>query len=100
MKSWEKQERKAAESYRGQRSPGSGSGQRRPNDVRNEDLLIECKQTASRRGVTLHVDDLEKLRKNAAVEGRVGVLQFQLAGRTYVTLLESDFLELTGIDNR
>jgi hypothetical protein len=99
VKEWERQERRAAETYRGSRSPGSGSGRRRPNDVRNEELLIECKHTSSLRGITILADDLEKLRKNAAVEGRTGVLQFQLGGRTYVTLLESEFLDIYGHDN-
>ena len=94
---WSKQERRTAERYKGQRSPGSGSGLRR-NDVRNEDLLIENKWTGNQRQITLLAKDLESLRKHAIVEGRIPVLQFDLAGRNYVALLEGDFLDIIGHD--
>lgn len=98
MKEWERQERRTAERYRGSRSPGSGNGHSRKNDVRNEHLLIENKHTGNRRSITLLVKDLELLRCNATVEGRVGVLQFDLAGRSYVVLGEGDFYDRLGGD--
>ena len=96
MKEWEKQERRTAKRYNGSRSPGSGNGPTRKNDVRNEHWLFENKHTGNRRSITLLAKDLEDLRRNANVEGRVPVLQFDLAGRSYVVLHEGDFFDRFG----
>ena len=98
MREWERQERRTAKRYNGQRSPRSGAGHSRKNDVRNEHLLIENKTTGNRTQITLHTKDLELLRCNASVEGRVPVLQFDLAGRNYVVLHEGDFYDRLGGD--
>ena len=98
MKDWERQEARTAKRYRGSRSPGSGNGHSRKNDVRNEHLLIENKLTRGTKGITLKVADLESLRQHATVEGRVPVLQFDLAGRSYVVLHEGDFYARLGGD--
>ena len=99
MKQWEKQERRTAKRYNGTRSPNSGAGPSRKNDVRNEHLLIECKHTSGHDAGSLSsLMTWRKLRRNAIVEGRTGVLQFELAGRTYVILLEGDFLDIYGHD--
>lgn len=95
---WAKQEKRTAERYRGSRSVGSGSGRNRPNDVRNEDLLIENKTTNNTHSIRLLAKDLEGLRLHAIVEARTPVLQFDLAGRSYVVLLEGDFLDIKGHD--
>jgi hypothetical protein len=98
VRDWERQETRTAKRYRGSRSPGSGNGHSRKNDVRNEHLLIENKLTRGLRSITLKVADLELLRRNASVEGRVPVLQFDLAGRSYVVLHEGDFYARLGGD--
>jgi hypothetical protein len=92
---WQRQEERTAERYRGSRSAGSGAGPTRKNDVRNEQLLIENKTTDAK-SFTLKASDLELLRCNAIVEGRVPVLQLDLGGRCYVILLEGDFLDIYG----
>ena len=91
MKRSRKQEQRTADRYRGSRQPGSGSGWMRKNDVRSEDLLIENKRTDNRKTITLKAVDLIALRHRAALEGRTGVLQFDLAGEHWVVLHESDF---------
>jgi len=96
-KPWQRQEERTAERYRGSRSAGSGAGPTRKNDVRNEELLIENKTTDAK-SYTLKATDLELLRCNAIVEGRVPVLQLDLGGRSYVILLEGDFLDIYGHD--
>ncbi len=98
MKSWDRQEERTAKRYRGSRSPGSGNGHSRKNDVRNEHLLIENKTTDNTKSIRLLVEDLESLRRHATVEGRVPVLQFDLAGRSYVVLHEGDFYARLGGD--
>lgn len=94
---WERQEERTAKRYRGSRSIGSGAGPTRKNDVRNADLLIENKTTAAKQYI-LKAAELELLRCNAIVEGRLPVLQLDLGGRSYVLLLESDFLDISGFD--
>ena len=91
-----KQEKRSAKSYRGSRNAGSGSGWLRKNDVRSETFLIENKLTIATKSITLKNIDLVELRERAILEDRIPVLQFDLAGRNYVVLVESDFLEIIG----
>ena len=91
-----KQEKRSAKSYRGSRNAGSGSGWLRKNDVRSETFLIENKLTIATKSITLKNIDLIELRERAILEDRIPVLQFDLAGRNYVVLVESDFLEIIG----
>jgi hypothetical protein len=91
-----KQEKRSAKSYRGSRNAGSGSGWLRKNDVRSETFLIENKLTVATKSITLKNIDLVELRERAILEDRIPVLQFDLAGRNYVVLVESDFLEIIG----
>jgi hypothetical protein len=91
-----KQEKRSAKSYRGSRNAGSGSGWLRKNDVRSETFLIENKLTVATKSITLKNVDLVELRERAILEDRIPVLQFDLAGRNYVVLVESDFLEIIG----
>lgn len=75
----------------------SGAGWSVKNDVRTESLLIENKTTLGKKQITIRAHDLEQLRRNAIISGRVGVLQFDLNGRRYTILTEDDFLEFAGI---
>jgi hypothetical protein len=92
---WDRQEERTAKRYRGSRSIASGAGPTRKNDVRNETLLIENKTTGAKSYV-LKAADLELLRCNASVEGRIPILQLDLGGRSYVILHEADFLDISG----
>jgi hypothetical protein len=88
-----KQEDRTAGKYRGSRNAGSGSGWLRKNDVRSENFLIENKLTTGNKSWTIKSADLKELEKQALMEDRVPVLQFDLNGKSYVILTEDDFLE-------
>lgn len=98
LKKSRKQEERSANTYRGSRNAGSGSGWLRKNDVRSEHLLIENKLTVGTKSITLKEVDLRELRERAILEDRVPVLQFDLNGRNYVVLIEDDFVELIDHD--
>lgn len=89
-----RQEKRTAKTYNGSRNARSGAGWLRKNDVRSHDFLIENKLTENMKTITLKEVDLRELRLRAIAEERVPVLQFDLAGKNYVVLIEDDFLEM------
>lgn len=91
MKKSQKQERRVADTYRGSVQPRSGAGWIRKNDVRSENLLIECKFTDNKKSYTIKHSDLRDLGTKAVLEDRIPVLQFDLGGNSYVVLTEDDF---------
>jgi hypothetical protein len=93
-----KQEKRSASNYRGSRNAGSGSGWLRKNDVRSEILLIENKLTTATKSITLKAVDLKELRERAILEDRIPVLQFDINNRSYVVLVEDDFLAMISDD--
>lgn len=92
MKKSVRQEKKAAQAYKGSRQPGSGAGWVRKNDVRSDDFLIECKLTENAKTYTIKFSDLRELAVRALQEDRTPVLQFDLGGKQYVILTQDDFL--------
>lgn len=99
MKASKKQEQRSANTYRGSRNAGSGSGWLRKNDVRSSDLLIENKLTNNRKSYTVKLSDLVELNQRAIIEDRLPVLQFDLGGKHFVILNEDDFLTMIGLPN-
>lgn len=89
-----KQEERTAQRYKGSRNAGSGSGWLRKNDVRSSDFLIENKFTNNTKSYTLKFVDLKELESRAIMEDRMPVLQFDLNNKSYVVLMEDDFLEI------
>lgn len=89
-----KQEKRSANSYKGSRNAGSGSGWLRKNDVRSETLLIENKFTTGTKSITIKEVDLRELRQRAIIEDRIPILQFDLNNRGYVVLVEDDFIAM------
>lgn len=91
-----RQEKRTADSYKGSITPMSGAGWVRKADVRTADLLIEnkLKVNPNAKSYSVKADDLRTLTRNARFEGRIPVLQFDLAGHRYVVLNEDDFLEM------
>jgi hypothetical protein len=89
----DKQERRTAEQFGGTVNPGSGSGWRRPQDVRADGLLIEDKRTG-KRSITIKADDWEQLRRNALSTGRTPLMEIELAGVDYVMVRQVDWEEL------
>lgn len=88
------QEKRVAALRGGTLSAGSGNQWRHKNDVRERDILWEMKRTSNPKQITIKATDLEDLRTNAKLEGRLPVLHVELGKRRCVILLEDDFLEL------
>lgn len=96
MKTSRKQEKRTADTYKGSRNAGSGSFWLRKNDVRSTEFLFENKFTTNKKSITLKEVDLRELTERAIIEDRMPVLQFDLANRRYVVLVEDDFIEMVG----
>jgi Holliday junction resolvase len=88
-----KHEDRLAKAVGGSRTAASGAFWSRKGDVRSQDLLIEHKWTGKKQ-VTVKSDVLEKIVKEAILDGRMPVLGFHLNGENYVMLDENDFLEM------
>jgi hypothetical protein len=93
QKQSKKHEDRLAKKFDGKRNAGSGSFWQRKGDVRTRDYLIEHKWTGKAQ-ITVKSAVLEKIVKEAILDGRVPVLGFHLNGENYVCLTEDDFLEL------
>lgn len=91
-----KQEKRTAESYKGSRNVMSGAGWMRKADVRTEDFMIEnkLKMDPDAKSYSIKATDMRDLTKRARLEGRIPLLQIDLAGHRYVVLPEDDFLEM------
>jgi hypothetical protein len=97
MKASRKQEKRTADTYKGSRNAGSGSGWIRKNDVRSATFLFENKLTHNEKTYSVKYTDLRDLQNRAINEDRVPVLQFDLGGKRYVILNEDDFLEMINV---
>lgn len=93
QKESKKHEARLAKKVGGQRSAGSGAFWSRKGDVRSDDLLIEHKWTG-KASFSVKAKVLEKIVKEAILDGRMPVLGFSLNNENYVMLTEDDFLEL------
>jgi hypothetical protein len=92
----QQQEKRLAKTRAGtgaQQSLGSGNGWRRKNDVREDEYLWEMKRT-DKRSISLKLDDLEGLRKNAWKDGRTPVFHVEIQDKRYIVLEEVDALAL------
>ena len=91
-----KQEERTAKSYNGSRNVMSGAGWVRKADVRTEEFMIEnkLKMDPDAKSYSIKAVDMRDLVKRARLEGRIPLLQIDLAGHRYVVLPEDDFLEI------
>lgn len=80
----------------GSRTAASGAFWSRKGDVRSEHYLLEHKYTDAK-SYSLKAADLEKIRKEALMVGRVPLFGLCLGGRNYVLMLEDDWLELDNL---
>lgn len=92
QKQSKKHEDRLAKELGGQRVAASGAFWSRKGDVRTHDLLVEHKWTGKLQ-FTLKANVLEKIVKEAILDGRVPVLGIHLNGENYVIQLEDDYLE-------
>jgi hypothetical protein len=88
-----KHENRLAKAVGGSTVAASGAFWSRKGDVRSQDLLIEHKYTGKKQ-VTVKSSVLEKIIKEAILDGRMPVLGFHLNGEDYIMLDENDFLEM------
>ena len=93
QKESKRHEERLAKKIGGKRNAGSGAFWSRKGDVRSTDLLIEHKWTG-KASFTVKATVLEKIVKEAILDGRTPVLGFSLNNENYVMLTEDDFLEL------
>jgi hypothetical protein len=89
------QELKAAQTYQGLRTPGSGNGWVKKGDVRTTAELIELKTTLKHQ-YPLKVLELKKIGTEALLDGRIPVfiIEFAADHETYVVLDESDYMTM------
>ena len=102
IKKSQAQEKRGAEQHGGRVRPGSGSQEAAKGDVRTPRsvelgelpaTLIEFKRTDGK-GIRLTTVMLEKIRREALLEGRAHLLGFELGGRNYIVLSSEDYLDL------
>lgn len=93
QKESQKHEKRLAKKIGGSVNARSGGFWSRKGDVRSDDLLIEHKYTG-KKSFSVKADVLEKITREAILEGRMPVLGVHLNGENYVILLEDDFLEI------
>lgn len=93
-----RQEKRTAEAYKGSRNVMSGAGWVRKADVRTEEFMIEnkLKMDPDAKSYSIKAVDMRDLTKRARLEGRIPLMQIDLAGHRYVVLTEDDFLEIIG----
>jgi hypothetical protein len=96
-----KQEERTAKAYKGSRNVMSGAGWVRKADVRTEEFMIETKlkMDPDAKSYSVKAVDMRDLVKRARLEGRIPLLQIDLAGHRYVVLPEDDFLDICGVDD-
>ncbi len=88
------QERRGARTFEGKIHRGSGNFWARKGDVSNRHELIEFKRT-DKKQITIKAEDLEKICDEALIDSRIAVLVFEINGKSYVILEETDYLEMT-----
>jgi hypothetical protein len=91
-----RQEERTAKAYKGSRNAMSGAGWVRKADVRTEEFMIEnkLKMDPNAKSYSIKSVDMRDLVKRARLEGRIPLMQIDLAGHRYVVLTEDDFLEM------
>jgi hypothetical protein len=93
QKQSKKHEKRLAQAVNGSTVAASGAFWSRKGDVRSADLLIEHKWTG-KKSFSIKSDVLEKIVKEAILDGRLPVLGFSLNNENYIILQEDDFLEI------
>lgn len=93
QKQSQKHEKRLAKAIGGKKTAASGAFWSRKGDVRSADLLIEHKWTG-KKSFTLKAEVLEKIVKEAILDGRLPVFGLSLNNENYIILQEDDFLEI------
>lgn len=103
IKASQKQEQRGAKEHGGRVRPGSGSMVAAKGDVRTSHgagvspvtsgMLIEYKRT-DKKSISITIVMLEKIRREALLDGRRPRLGIELGGRDWVLVPVEDYLEL------
>lgn len=101
-----KQEKDGLKRYGGRGHGGSGSGWAYRHDGHTSEqeeravssgVLFEFKTVlGGKKQITVKYDDLRSVELEAIRQGRMPVLQIEVAGRRYVILTDEDFIERMG----
>jgi len=99
-----RQEKSGLGRYGAQAHGGSGSGWMRRNDghtTKHEDravssgVLFEFKTiVGGKKQITLKLEDMIQVERQAIKEGRIPALQIEMGGRRYVVQPDEDWIEL------
>lgn len=84
------QEERGASRHGGRVQPGSGGGPRHKADVRTATHSIEYKRT-DKKSIIIKLEDLEKVRMEALLEGRKPLFGIEIGGRGYLLVPEEDY---------
>lgn len=88
------QEKRGARAYGGRVTSRSGAGWSDKADVHTADEVIEMKATGKTQ-ITIKALWLQKVFLEATAKLKRPVLEFQLAGKTYIVLERAEYLSLT-----
>lgn len=100
QKESQKHEKRLAKAVGGKTNAASGAFWNRKGDVRNPNYIFEHKWTGNK-SFTLKSTVLEKIVKEAVLEGRTPALGISLNNNNYILLEEDHFLELrSAIDGK
>lgn len=90
----QQQEKRIAKRVGGTVNAGSGNQWNRKADVREREVLWEMKRT-SKKSITIHASDLDTVRREAALIGRLPALHIEIGTRRFVIIEEDDFFDGT-----
>ena len=92
-----RQERDGVRRHGGRLQAGSGSGRFQKGDQRTDAEMFEYKTVLDgKKQITIKADDLDRLERDALIEGRTPVFGVRVAGRDYVLLTADDYEEMRG----
>jgi hypothetical protein len=88
------QERAAAATVGGRVTPRSGAGWVHKADAKSKHFLVECKRTDNQFRLSLSLNDLRKIEREATLAGLLPAMQGQIGAVNYWVLTETAFEEL------
>lgn len=91
MKAWRKKEKMDSRDFDGKQTKGSGNQWSAPGDIKNEDFLIECKQTA-KKSYSLKKETWDKIAKEALFMYRLPMMSLQIQDLDLVVFSKEDFI--------
>ena len=94
MKSWKKKEKNDSRDFKSKPVKGSGNHWSHPGDSKNDQFLIESKQT-DKDSYSLNIYKWEKIADEALFAFRLPLMSIKIKDTELVVLSKEDFLQLT-----